>query len=259
MKINFFIALVLILGSSFLSNAQTVLYSSNFNQLQVTRQNGETEPAQMVLGKLDIRQLSSKKAVYAQIRSRNDKRVLFVCNCLSQFELDKDWIKFSCENQGGKVEISRNKTEGSFVIQTASDSAIVLTNISEEKLSGKEDKTQAFFNAQPEPAIFVQVENMPSYKGGIPGLMKYLSTNTNYPKKAKEEGIEGMVIVTFVVEKNGKVTNVSILKGVSPELDTEAIRVVKAMDKWKPGSHHGKKVPVEMKLPINFKLSKKKK
>ena len=97
--------------------------------------------------------------------------------------------------------------------------------------------------------IYDVVEVMPSYPGGTTKLMEFLNNNVMYPKIAQKKGIQGRVVVKFIVEKNGMVTNVETLRQVNPELDNEAIRVVKSMPKWAPGMHNGKAVRVTDKRP----------
>ena len=106
-----------------------------------------------------------------------------------------------------------------------------------------------------EPVAFAAVENKPEYPGGDMALMKYLAENTKYPETAKENGISGKVFVQFIIDKKGIVTNVKVIRGVDPAIDAEAVRVVKAMPNWKPGSQRGKVVPVIYQFPINFKLN----
>ncbi|MBQ5533597.1 MAG: energy transducer TonB, partial [Bacteroidales bacterium] len=102
--------------------------------------------------------------------------------------------------------------------------------------------------------VFSVVEQEPEYPGGEEAMYKFLSDNLVYPKAAREKGIQGKVIVEFVVEKNGKISNVKAVKSVSPELDAEAIRVVSKMPKWKPGVQRGEKVRSRWRLPIHFQL-----
>jgi len=101
---------------------------------------------------------------------------------------------------------------------------------------------------------FVVVEEMPMYPGGEEALLAYISANTQYPEVAKENNIQGKVIVRFCVTSKGGVDKVEILKGVDPELDKEAIRVVKTLPTFKPGKQGGKPVPVWFMVPINFTL-----
>ena len=114
--------------------------------------------------------------------------------------------------------------------------------------------------AQPEPPkeeetkVFDVVEQMPSFPGGPSALFEYLSKNIKYPVVAEENGIQGRVIVTFVVERDGSITDVRIAKSVDPSLDKEAQRVVKSMPKWIPGKQNGSPVRVKYTVPVTFRL-----
>lgn len=104
-------------------------------------------------------------------------------------------------------------------------------------------------------ASFIDVEVMPEYPGGQKALFAYLSENIRYPQIAKENKIEGRVIVGFVVEKDGSISNVEVVRSVDPSLDKEALRVIKSMPRWKPGKIRGKPVRVKYRVPVNFKLT----
>lgn len=101
---------------------------------------------------------------------------------------------------------------------------------------------------------FYVIENKPEFPGGQAAMFKYIAEHTKYPEIAKENGITGKVFVQFVIGKDGKVTDVKVIRGIDPYLDKEAVRVVKSMPKWKPGSQRGKSVKVSFQLPINFTL-----
>lgn len=105
-----------------------------------------------------------------------------------------------------------------------------------------------------EEEIFVVVETMPSFPGGMNKLMEYLQTNLHYPQLAKDLGIQGRVFVTFVIEKDGSVTDTRILRGIGGGCDEEAVKVVNNMPKWIPGSQRNRPVRVQFNLPINFTL-----
>ena len=105
-----------------------------------------------------------------------------------------------------------------------------------------------------EQEIFQIVEEMPAYPGGEAKLLDYIQKNVKYPQIAKETGIKGRVFVSFVVEPDGSVSNVKVLRGIGGGCDEEAMRVVKSMPKWKPGKQRGKAVRVSYMLPINFQL-----
>jgi TonB family protein len=98
------------------------------------------------------------------------------------------------------------------------------------------------------------VDKMPSFPGGDIALLQYLAANTRYPEAAKENNIQGRVIVRFCVNQNGGVDRISVLKGVDPELDAEAVRVVRTLPSFIPGSNQGKTVPVWFMVPLTFAL-----
>ena len=102
--------------------------------------------------------------------------------------------------------------------------------------------------------VFDVVEEMPSFPGGQGALMAFLSSNIKYPVVAQENGVQGRVIVGFVVERDGSITDVKIMRSVDPSLDREAQRVVKAMPKWKPGKQNGSAVRVKYTVPVVFRL-----
>ncbi len=114
--------------------------------------------------------------------------------------------------------------------------------------------------AQPEPKpevenkIFDVVEQMPSFPGGNAALMKYLSDNVKYPVVAQENGVQGRVVVSFVVEKDGHITDVKVVRSVDPSLDKEAARVVRSMPSWIPGKQNGSAVRVKYNVPVSFRL-----
>jgi TonB family protein len=102
--------------------------------------------------------------------------------------------------------------------------------------------------------IFFIVEDMPEFPGGELELRKFIANNINYPVSAQENGIQGRVYVTFVVDKNGEIANAKIARGVDPALDQEALRVVNSLPKWMPGKQRGQSVNVSYTVPINFAL-----
>ena len=108
--------------------------------------------------------------------------------------------------------------------------------------------------AAAEEGVFDVVEKMPEFPGGQEALMNFLQKNVKYPKEAMDKGTQGRVVVQFVVGKDGSVTNPKVVKSVSPELDQEALRVVKMMPKWQPGKQKGEEVPVKFTIPVSFML-----
>lgn len=105
-----------------------------------------------------------------------------------------------------------------------------------------------------EEEIFMVVEQMPEFPGGIKELMDYLGTNVKYPENAMKKNVQGRVVVQFVVEKDGSLSEASVIRSIDPDLDAEALRVVQTMPKWKPGMQKGQAVRVKYTLPVSFKL-----
>ena len=146
-----------------------------------------------------------------------------------------------------KIE-NTNTTIGAFTVEGNDE-------VGGEVLKAKEEI------AQPEPPkheeenkVFDVVEQMPSFPGGMGALMSWLSQNIKYPVIAAENGVQGRVIVQFVVEKDGSVTDVRVAKSVDPSLDKEAQRVVKSMPRWIPGKQNGSAVRVKYTVPVTFRL-----
>ena len=108
--------------------------------------------------------------------------------------------------------------------------------------------------SQTDPKVFDTVEQMPEYPGGMQAMIEFLQTNMKYPEDAAKQKVEGRVMVQFVVETDGSVTDVHVAKQVFPSLDAEAIRVVQAMPKWTPGKEKGRVVRVKYNLPIVFRM-----
>ena len=102
--------------------------------------------------------------------------------------------------------------------------------------------------------VFDVVEEMPSFPGGNGALMSYLNGNTKYPVVAQENGVQGKVIISFVVERDGSISDVRVARSVDPSLDREAQRVVKSMPRWKPGKQNGSAVRVKYTVPVVFRL-----
>jgi len=108
-----------------------------------------------------------------------------------------------------------------------------------------------------QPDVFDKVDEVPQFPGGFAGLMQYLSTNVRYPEDAKEAGTQGSVIVSFIVEKDGSISNARVTKPTYSSLDEEALRVISAMPKWTPGKQNGEAVRAKYSVPVTFRLKGK--
>ena len=125
-------------------------------------------------------------------------------------------------------------------------------------LSVDEDTEFNFDSGEDKPKedkVFAIVEEQPSFPGGDGKMMEYIQEHIKYPRKAREMGTTGTVYVQFIVNKDGSITNVEVLKGIGDGCDKEAKRVVRNMPKWDPGQQRGRSVRVSVKIPIRFSLS----
>ena len=146
------------------------------------------------------------------------------------------------------------------VLQIADNDA----NVEETTIQSNEDKGEAVEikyvpavveeEEVEEQQIFQVVEEMPEFPGGMAECMKFLAKNIKYPAIAQENGVQGRVIVQFVVNKDGTIVDPVVVRSVDPYLDKEALRVIKAMPKWKPGKQRGKAVRVKYTVPVTFRL-----
>ena len=135
------------------------------------------------------------------------------------------------------------------VIQTESDGGNTIYTISSsENLDVKSPKSDP-------DTVFQIVDEMPKFSGGEQAMMEFVASNIKYPEAAKDKNIEGRVFVSFVVEKDGSVSNVKVMRGIGGGCHDEAVRVIKSMPNWKPGIKDGKPVRVSYMMPINFKLN----
>lgn len=148
--------------------------------------------------------------------------------------------------------MEKKEAIGSFNVEGNSDKGATLKV--EQQL--KEEKVEEKPKEDLSRKVFDVVEKMPSYPGGNGALQKWLASNITYPAAAAENGVEGRVIVAFVVETDGSVSDVKIARGVDPSLDREALSVVKRMPKWIPGMQNGSPVRVKFNVPVTFKLQK---
>lgn len=160
----------------------------------------------------------------------------------SKVNEDKEMKSIEELNEKKDIQISIATVEG-----TNDKNAVDIAELKEHKVIVEEK--------EPEKP-FVSVEQMPQFPGGDAELMKFIGSNLKYPTIAAENGIEGRVVIRFVVSKEGTVTDAQVVRSLDPSCDKEAIRVVKSMPKWVPGKQNGRNVPVYYTLPVLFKLQK---
>jgi|TARA_B110000495_G_scaffold203704_1_gene228942 protein TonB len=139
------------------------------------------------------------------------------------------------------------------IIEIVEDEVVIENEVEIEET--ETDENEIVEIEEDDEEIFMVVENMPLFPGGDLGLMKFIQKNVKYPAIAKEYNITGKVYVSFIVDRQGKVTNVKIVRGVDKNLDAEALRVVSSLPRYTPGKQRGKAVRVMFTIPINFTLN----
>lgn len=141
------------------------------------------------------------------------------------------------------VDNKSTESESNFAASDPTDEPIIIPTPIEVPEETVEEETE-----------FIIVEEMPMFGNGTADLMKYLSANIKYPTVSAEQGVQGKVVVQFVVGTHGEILNPVVVKSVDPYLDKEAIRVIGSMPKWKPGKQRGKAVRVKYTVPVVFRL-----
>ncbi|MBQ8521696.1 MAG: energy transducer TonB [Bacteroides sp.] len=145
------------------------------------------------------------------------------------------------------IEIAENDADVEETTIQASDETDKAVEVKYVPIEVEEEEVE-------ETQIFQVVEEMPEFPGGMAECMKWLGKNMKYPTISQENGVQGRVIVQFVVNKDGSIVDATVARGVDPYLDKEALRVVGQMPKWKPGKQRGKAVRVKYTLPVMFRL-----
>ena len=141
-----------------------------------------------------------------------------------------------------------------FVISAIVLLVIVIAPARANAQDKREKTTQTRKDTAPDDKVYEVCEQMPIFEGGDAALLKYLRENLKYPDKTKDRGVQGRLVIGFIVEKDGSLTDVKVLRPVDIDLDAEVLRVVKGMPKWIPGRHNGQRVRVRYLLPIHICL-----
>lgn len=202
---------------------------------------------------VELSQLAQKKEVKVErkepVKVEQEQKVVEKVKSSVKFtapEIKKDNEVKPEDELKNQDELAKSTTAiGSFDVKGNDEAA-------GEVLKAKEVVAQEV--PKQEEKVFDVVEQMPSFPGGPNALFQYLSKNIRYPAVAEENGVQGRVVVTFVVERDGSITDVRVAKSVDPSLDKEAARVVKSMPHWIPGKQNGSPVRVKYTVPVTFQL-----
>lgn len=180
---------------------------------------------------------------YFTLKVNNDQRISVSYVGMKSVELS---VKECLEKQIKEVRLASDN-----------DSESQLTIVSQSSESAPQSVQKVASSEIPTAnEVFMVVENMPEFPGGMSACLKFLADHVAYPKEAAEKKIQGRVIVQFVVMKDGSIANARVLRAVDPLLDAEALRVIGLMPKWKPGTQRGQAVNVKFTMPVTFRLNK---
>ena len=208
---------------------------------------GDKEPLLVIDGKVATRE---------QLQALDQKTIDHI-NVVKATEDNKDLRrvygdKFNADTSNGIIFVITKEYAKS---DERKKDYVVVVKKKDSEMEATPTATGTFTPNTSEPeGVFDVVEQMPQFPGGVGELMKFLSETVKYPEAAEKTGTQGRVIATFVVETDGSISGAKVVKGVSPELDTEALRVINAMPKWTPGMQKGKPVRVKYTIPITFRL-----
>lgn len=259
------LALLPIVGITLALNAETVtdvVYKNDEPQKQVPVKKGKKDTtiktnANQGIQVIEVSEASDKEKTYEttvketepnvaviilNTKKKGEEPLLIVDGKIATIEQ----VRALPRDAVAKVATMREKTAIKSYGEKAKYGALIITTVKHQEEIENEPLSQ--------PDVFDKVDEMPHFPDGMAGLMQYLSTNVRYPKDAKESGTQGSVIVSFIVEKDGSISNAKVTKPTYSSLDEEALRVVSAMPKWVPGKQNGEAVRVKYAVPVSFRL-----
>ena len=267
------LALVPIVGAALALNAETVtdyVYAEKpqTQQKKVVKKGKKTAQVKVNAKTIEVKE-EKAEAAEKQVSKEAPKLIFGEANgpepllVLNGKVATKEQVMALDQSEIDNVTVMKNEDvlkEYAKAFNADTSNGILFINTKEYVKNGKKELVSAVVKAK-EPAdesaegAFNVVEQMPEFPGGSIELMKFLSENIKYPEAASKAGTQGRVVAQFIVEADGSITNVKVLKNVSDEIDAEAVRVIKAMPKWKPGMQKGQPVRVKYTIPVTFRLS----
>jgi len=153
------------------------------------------------------------------------------------------------------VNAKPSTTSTKIVSDLAKDSVNNVKQVEKAPVDNTDLNSKHVINQKDKEKVYTVIEKMPQFPGGESELLKYIGNNLKYPVEAQQKGIQGKILVRFVVNKTGKVENAEVIRGLDPAIDKEGLRVINSLPIWMPGEQKGEKVSVWYTLPITFKLT----
>ena len=263
-------ALLPIVGVTLALNAETVtdfVYKNDEPQKQVPIKKGKksatiktgNNQAIEVVEIIEPKSIDKDKIVISEQQEKEPNAAVLILNTKQEGEeplliLDDkiatiDQVRALPRDAVARVATMREKAAIRSYGEKAKHGALIITTVKHQKEIDNELIGQ--------PDVFDKVDEMPQFPGGMPAMMQYLSSNIRYPEDAKEAGAQGRVIVSFIVEKDGSISNAKVTKPTYSSLDEEALRLVSAMPNFIPGKQNGEAVRVKYSFPVSFRLGSK--
>ena len=255
------LALVPIIGVTLALNAETVtdvVYKNDEPQKQVSVKKGKKNATVKTGGNQTMKVVEQDKIVTAETVEKQENEpnaAVLILNTKQEGEepllivdgkiATIDQVRALPRESVARVATMREKTAIKSYGEKAKYGALIITTVKHQEEIDNEQLSQ--------PDVFDKVDEAPQFPGGFSGLMLYLSNNIRYPEDAKEAGAQGRVVVSFIVEKDGSISNAKVTKPTYSCFDDEALRVVSAMPKWMPGKQNGEAVRVKYSLPVTFR------
>ncbi len=255
------LVLVPVIGVTLALNAETVtdvVYKNDQPQKQVPVKKGNKKMTVKTGSNQTIKVVEQDKTVTAEAGEQQEKEpnaAVLILNTKQKGEepllivdgkiATIDQVRALPRESVARVATMREKTAIKSYGEKAKYGALIVTTVKHQEEIDNEPLSQ--------PDVFDKVDEAPQFSGGFSGLMLYLSNNIRYPKDAEEAGAQGRVVVSFIVEKDGSVSNAKVTKPTYSSFDDEALRVVSAMPKWMPGKQNGEAVRVKYSLPVSFR------
>jgi TonB family protein len=232
------------------SNGEKVVYSFNDNQLnKITHYNKSGVVKTDYYDSHLQLEKSVRNGVTIVYKYNSEGDVVSMSKMKGNTVMESTTYDYEYSTEGLWTNMVQNNNGNYFLTKSRQfDKPVIIRN--EDNDTPKKAVNTLFSNAD----AFDVVEQMPTFPGGEVALLQFLNANVHYPEVAEENGIQGRVIVSFVVERDGTVTNAEVVKSVDPLLDKEAVRVIRSMPRWKPGIQDGKPVRVKYTTPVTFRL-----
>ena len=265
------------LVGTWVTNTEVDEDGDRFTWYAIFQQDGKAALKMLMWSDIDMATLDFSFTIPGTYKRNGDQLVMTFDSKNTNFKIEKmkfkpETEKMLNENPGMREELNKQikpifdqidqDMKKKFANELPFDGNLTIKMLTTNTLELDLDGETLLFKRVPEANqsdngdtnVYEEVDEMPGFPGGTNGLMQFIATNLKYPLVCEENGIQGKVVVEFIVEKDGSVSNVKVVKSVNPALDKEAMRIAKSMPKWTPGRLNGELVRVKYTMPVSFRL-----